>query len=44
LLDPLSGKIYEIATTKTDTGCKFENAVLADYPFIIVERETIKFN
>ncbi len=42
MLDPLSGEVYEIKVNNKDNGCVFEELVLADYPFIVVERETIK--
>jgi len=44
MLDPLTGEVYEIEIENNDNGCVFEKAVLADYPMIIVERETIEFN
>ena len=44
MLDPLSGEVYEIKIKNNNAGCVVEGAVLADYPFIVVERETIKFN
>jgi hypothetical protein len=44
MLDPLTGKIYDISTKNNANGCLFENAVLADYPLIVVERNTINFN
>ncbi len=43
MLDPLTGKIYEIKIANNDKGCVFESVVLADYPFIVVERETITY-
>ncbi len=44
LLDPLTGEIYEVDIENTDSGCILENTVLADYPMIVAERGTIKFN
>lgn len=44
LLDPLTGEVYDIKVTNNEIGCVFESTVLADYPFIIVERETIKWD
>lgn len=44
MLDPLSGEVYEIKIKNNNNGCVVEGAVLADYPFIVVERQTIKFN
>ena len=44
MMDPLSGKVYEIKVKNEDNACVFEELVLADYPFLVVERETIKFN
>jgi hypothetical protein len=44
MLDPLSGEVYEIEIKNNDNGCVVEKAVLADYPMIVVERETIKYN
>jgi len=43
MLDPLTGEVYEIKIKNNDQGCVFDEAVIADYPFIVVERETIKF-
>jgi len=42
MLDPLTGEVYEIEINTTDSGCILKEVVLADYPFIIVERKTIK--
>ena len=44
VLDPLTGEIYEVNVANNDKGCTIKDAVLADYPFIVVERETINFN
>jgi len=44
MLDPLTGEVYEIEINNTDEGSVIEEVVIADYPFIIVERETIEFN
>ena len=44
MLDPLTGEIYEISISNNENGCTIKDAVLADYPFIVVERETINFN
>jgi len=44
MLDPLTGEVYEIEIKNNDNGCVVEKAVLADYPMIVVERETINFN
>jgi len=44
MLDPLTGEVYEITIQNTDSGCVVEEVEMADYPFIVVERETIKFN
>ena len=44
MLDPLSGEVYEVKISNTDKGSVLEEVVIADYPFIVVERETIKFN
>jgi len=44
MLDPLTGEVYEIEIKNNDNGCVVEKAVMADYPMIVVERETIKFN
>jgi len=43
MLDPLSGEVYEIQIKNNDKGCVLDEVVLADYPFIVVERETINF-
>lgn len=43
MLDPLSGEVFDIKISNTDKGSVFEAAVLADYPFIVVERETIDY-
>lgn len=42
MLDPLTGEVYEINIENSNNGCSVKEAVLADYPFIVVERETIK--
>ena len=44
MLDPLTGEVYEIKVKNNDKGCVFDEVVLADYPFIVVERGTISFN
>ena len=44
MLDPLTGEVYELNVTNKDKGCVLKEAVLADYPFIVVESETIKWN
>ncbi len=44
MLDPLTGEVYEIQVNNSDKGSVFEEVVMADYPMIVVERETIKFN
>ncbi len=44
ILDPLSGEVYELNVKNNEMGCVFEDICLADYPFIVVERETIKLN
>jgi hypothetical protein len=44
MLDPLSGKVYEVNVKNDGKDCVLEQAVLADYPMIVVERETIKLN
>ena len=43
MLDPLTGEVYEVQTKNDGTGSTIENVVLADYPFIILEKSTIKF-
>jgi polysaccharide biosynthesis protein PslG len=42
MLDPLTGKVYEIEIYNNENGCSLENAVLADYPFIVAERTTVE--
>ncbi|WP_321373290.1 hypothetical protein [uncultured Draconibacterium sp.] len=42
LLDPLTGEVYEMNVVNEERACFFEDAVLADYPMIVVERKTIK--
>jgi hypothetical protein len=42
MLDPLSGEVFDITIENQGEGSLFEEAMLADYPMIIVERETIK--
>jgi hypothetical protein len=44
MLDPLTGEVYEIKINNTDEGSVIEEVVIADYPFIIVERGTIEIN
>ncbi len=44
MLDPLTGKVYEVSMKNNDTGCVFDEIVMADYPMIVVERETMKLN
>ncbi|MEP3237504.1 MAG: hypothetical protein ABJX94_00105 [Flavobacteriaceae bacterium] len=44
MLDPLSGEVYEIGVSNNEKGCTIKDAILADYPFMIVERETIHYN
>jgi hypothetical protein len=44
MMDPLSGEVYEIKVKNEVNGCVFEELVLADYPFLVLERETIKLN
>ena len=44
MLDPLTGEVYEIKVMNNELGCIFNNTFLADYPFIVVERKTIKTN
>ncbi len=44
MLDPLTGKVYEVNIKNTENGCVLEEIILADYPFIVVERETIKID
>jgi len=44
MLDPLTGEVYEIGIENKENGCVIEEAFLADYPMIVVERETIKIN
>jgi hypothetical protein len=44
MLDPLTGEVYEVMINNNEKGCVFEEVVIADYPFIVVERETIQFN
>jgi hypothetical protein len=44
MLDPLTGEVYEIEIKNNEEGCMLEHAVLADYPLIVVERETINWN
>jgi hypothetical protein len=44
MLDPLSGEVYEVVATNSGSGCIIKDCVLADYPFIIVERGTINLN
>ena len=44
MLDPITGEVYEIEITNTDSGCVLKEAVLADYPMIVVERKTININ
>lgn len=41
LLDPLSGQVYEVDVEHAGQGCVFKGLVLADYPFMVVERSTI---
>jgi hypothetical protein len=43
LLDPLSGKVYDLEIQKTDSGCIFRNISLADYPLIVVEKSTLSW-
>lgn len=44
MLDPLTGEVYEIRIENKGNGCTIEETVLADYPMIVIERETIKTN
>lgn len=43
MLDPLTGEVYDIEIKNQGEGSMIEKTVLADYPFIVVERETINF-
>jgi hypothetical protein len=43
LVDPLSGRVYELTdVSKTDKEIIFRNIPLADYPFIIMEKDEIE--
>jgi polysaccharide biosynthesis protein PslG len=43
LVDLLSGRVYEIEEySKTDRGCVLRSIPLADYPFILMERDQIE--
>lgn len=44
MLDPLTGEVYEVNVKNNEQGCVFDEMVIADYPMIVVERETIEFN
>ncbi len=41
-IDPLTGNVYEVQVKNEKNGCIVDEIVLADYPFIIVERSTIR--
>ncbi len=41
MLDPLSGDFYEIEANNDENGCALVDVVLADYPFIVVERDSV---
>lgn len=43
LLDPLNGEVFEMEIKKTDSGCLLSEIVLADYPLIMVEKSTIRW-
>jgi len=44
LLDLLNGKVYNVDNYNIGNGiCTFNELVLADYPLVIVERNTVKF-
>lgn len=43
ILDPLSGKVYDMEIQKTNNGCLLEKIGLADYPLIMVEKSTISW-
>lgn len=42
MVDPLTGKVYEITVSQSGEACQINNVPLADYPFLIVEKSTIK--
>lgn len=42
MVDPLTGNVFAIKVSKTSDGCQVNNAPLADYPFLIVEKSTIR--
>ena len=44
MLDPLSGEVYEMNIVNENNSCFLKEVVLADYPFIIVERDTIRLD
>jgi hypothetical protein len=41
LVDLLTGRVYDMEVEQAGRGCVFKDLVLADYPFMVVERSTI---
>ncbi|MEX0323264.1 MAG: hypothetical protein AB3N63_13975 [Puniceicoccaceae bacterium] len=42
MMDPLTGEVYDVSVQSTEDGCVLRNIVMADYPFILVERSTVE--
>lgn len=42
MLDPLTGEVYKVNIMDTEEGCVLSDFAMADYPLIVVERNTVE--